>query len=43
MKHFSGSTQIYSWKFNEILEKSIENITKSNSLFAPTFVLIIMY
>ena len=37
MKYFNGTNQIYSWKSNEMLEESIENITKSNSLFAPTF------
>ena len=30
--------QIYSWKPNGISEESFENITKSDSNFAPTFV-----
>ena len=34
---FSDATQIYSWKFNRVLEKNIENITKSDSNVAPTF------
>ena len=38
MKYFSGTTQIESWKFNEMLEENIENITKSSSSFASTFV-----
>ena len=37
-KYFSGTTRIESWKSDEIREKSIENITKSESNFAPTFV-----
>ena len=28
----------YSWKSNEMSEEGIENITKSDSNFAPTFV-----
>ena len=39
IKYFSGTIQIYSWKSNEISEESIERIAKSNSLFAPTFVI----
>ena len=38
IKYFSGTTQIKSWKSNGILKESIENITKSDSNFAPTFV-----
>ena len=38
IKYFHGTTQIYSRKSNGMLEESIENITKSNSNFAPTFV-----
>ena len=38
IKYFNGTTQIYSWKSNGMSEENIENITKSNSLFAPTFV-----
>ena len=37
IKYFHVSTQIYSWKSNAMSEESIENITKSNSNFAPTF------
>ena len=32
------SKKIYSWKSNGTSEESIKYITKSNSLFAPTFV-----
>ena len=38
IKYFSGTTRIESWKSNGMLEESIENITKSDSNFAPTFV-----
>ena len=38
MKYFSGTTRIESWKSNGMSEVSIENITKSDSNFAPTFV-----
>ena len=38
IKYFSGTTRIESWKSNGITEESIENITKSDSNFAPTFV-----
>ena len=38
IKYFSGTTRIESWKSNGMLEESIENITKSNSNFAPTSV-----
>ena len=37
IRYFCGSTQINSWKSN-MLEENIENITKSDSNFAPTFV-----
>ena len=36
--YFHATTQIYSWKSNGMPEESIENITKSKSLFAQTFV-----
>ena len=36
-KCFSGN-RIDSWKSNGMLEENIENITKSDSNFAPTFV-----
>ena len=38
IKYFHGTTQIYLWKSNGMSEESIENITESNSNFAPTFV-----
>ena len=38
LKFFTWFTQIYLWKSNGMLEESIENITKSDSLFfALTF------
>ena len=38
IKYFSGTTGIESWKSNAMLEENIENITKSDINFAPTFV-----
>ena len=38
IKYFTGTTWIESWKSNEMSEESIENLTKSDSNFAPTFV-----
>ena len=38
IKYFSGNTRVELWKSNEILAENIENITKSNSNFASTFV-----
>ena len=38
IKYFSGNTWIYLWKSNGMSEENIENITKSDSNFAPTFV-----
>ena len=38
IKQFHSTTQICSWKYNEMSEESIENITKSDSNFAHTFV-----
>ena len=38
IKYFHGTTQIYTWKSNGMSEESVENITKSDSNFAPTFV-----
>ena len=38
IKYFSGITWIESWTSNGISEENIENITKSDSNFAPTFV-----
>ena len=37
IKYFNGINQIYLRKSNRMLEESIENIIKSNSIFAPTF------
>ena len=37
-KYFSGTTLIDPWKSNGMSEENIENITKSDSNFAPTFV-----
>ena len=38
VKYFSATTQINSWKSNEKSEESIENVTKSDSNFALTFI-----
>ena len=38
IKYFHGTTQIYSWKSNGMPEEIFENITKSDSNFAPTFI-----
>ena len=38
IKYFTGTTWIESWKRNGISEGSVENITKSDSNFAPNFV-----
>ena len=38
IKYFSGNTRIYSWISNRMSEENVENITKSDSNFAPTFV-----
>ena len=38
IKNFSGTTQIDSWKSNGMSEENIENITKSDSNFAPNYV-----
>ena len=38
IKYFSATTQIDLWKFNEISEDNIANITKSDRNFTPTFV-----
>ena len=38
IKYFHATTRIYLWKSNGMSEESIENITKSESNFAPTFV-----
>ena len=36
IKYFHATTRIYSWKSNGISVESTENITKSDSNFAPT-------
>ena len=38
IKYFGGTTRIDSWKSNGISDKNIENITKSDSNLALTFV-----
>ena len=38
IKYFSGTTLIDMWKSNGMSEENIENVTKSDSDFAPTFV-----
>ena len=38
IKYFSGTTWIELWKSNGMSQESIENITKSDSNFAPIFV-----
>ena len=38
IKYFSGITLIDLWKFDEISQENIENLTKSDSNFAPAFV-----
>ena len=38
IKYFHATTGIYSWKSDGMSEESIENVTKSDSNFAPTFV-----
>ena len=38
IKFFSGTTRIDLWKSNRMLVENIQNITKSDSNFAPTFV-----
>ena len=38
IKNSSGTAQVDSWKSNGMSEENIENVTKSVSNFAPTFV-----
>ena len=38
IKYFNDTTRNYSWESNAISQENIENISKSDSLFAPTFV-----
>ena len=37
IKYFSGTTPIDSWKSNLMSDEHMENITKSDNNFAPTF------
>ena len=37
IKYFGGTTKIDLWKFNEMSEENIENITKLDSTLALTF------
>ena len=37
INYFSGTTRIDSWKSDGMLEKNIENITKSDSNFHQSF------
>ena len=43
INNFSGTTQIDSWKPNGMSEENIENVTKSDSNFAPTLLIIMYY
>ena len=38
IKYFSDTSRTDSWKSNGMSEENVENITKSDSNFAPTFV-----
>ena len=38
IKYFASTTWVEWWKSNGMSEESLENITKSDSSFAPTFV-----
>ena len=38
IKYLLANTRIYSWKCNEMSGESLENITKSDGSFPPTFV-----
>ena len=38
IRYFSGTTWIDSWKSSGMSEEDMENITKSDNNFAPTFV-----
>ena len=38
IKYFSGTNRVNSWKSNGMSKESIEDITKSDSNFAPVFV-----
>ena len=39
IKYFSGTTRINSWNSNGMSEENIENLTKSQSNFAPILIL----
>ena len=43
IKYFNGTTRIFSWRSNGMLEESIELKTKSDRNFAPTLLIIINY
>ena len=38
IKYYSGTTQIDSWKSNRVSEENIENTSKLDSNYAPTFI-----
>ena len=38
INYFSGTTKVDLWKSNGMSEENIENITKSDNNFPPTFV-----
>ena len=38
IKYFSGTAKIDMWKSNGISEENIENVTKSDSNFAPNLI-----
>ena len=38
IKYFSDTNRTNSWKSNGMSKENIENVTKSDSSFAPTFV-----
>ena len=43
IKYFIGNTPIDSWKSNGMSQENTENITKSDSNFVPTFLIIMYY
>ena len=43
IKYFSGTTQIYSCKSNEMPEESIENVIKSDNLLHQLLLIFIYY
>ena len=38
IRRFSRTTRICSWKSNEMSDKNIEKVIKSDNVFTPTFV-----